>query len=70
MSKITDYLKKPTCREKSSPPQTNTNINTQNPVTESSNLDSGSSIVNEVPVQCQPGADYSFPLKVFGKRKT
>ena len=70
MSKITDYLKKPTAI---SSKNDNLLLNDKKEGTQQSvllpvSLDSEPSLQNEVPVQCQPSADYSFPSKVFGKK--
>ena len=78
MSKlIRDYLKQSSCTQGSSSLSRNqTNLsNIQQPKTtesaESSNVEQSSSTCGNinVPVQCQPGADYTFPLTQFGKKK-
>ena len=78
MSKlITDYLKQSSCTQGSSSlsrKQTNLS-NIQQPKTtesaECSNVEQSSSTCGNinVPVQCQPGEDHTFPLTQFGKKK-
>lgn len=73
MSKITDFLKRSTATTGSTdvnrPENNDKEDNTQMsvPVQTSSSL-AESNIQNELPVQCQPSADYPFPSTVFGKK--
>ena len=79
---ITDYLKRPcsaplstkdpsssfTVETSSSSQRTESNVQTSRTI--HVNEEKSTNENNEsIPVQCQPGPDYSFPMKQFGKKK-